>query len=115
MLDIMFFTIMSLLTLGSFAFILWFAYSMIKIETSSRKQVHMKHKINRSNFAKRINPHKPLRSVWVDHVNEQKQHEPIIYDCGVFAIERLYTKSKIATQHEENLKILQEFEDLYNN
>ncbi len=37
MLDIMFYTIMSLLTLGSFAFIVWFAYSMIKIETSSRK------------------------------------------------------------------------------
>ena len=86
MLDIMFYTIMSLLTLGSFAFIVWFAYSMIKIETSSRKQVHMKYKINRSNFAKRINPHKPLRSVWIDHVNEQKQYEPIIYDCGILTI-----------------------------
>ena len=72
-------------------------------------------KITKSNFDKRINPHKRVRSNWVRHVNDQKKLEPIIYDCGVFAIERLYTKSKIATQHEENLKILQEFEDLYNN
>ena len=72
-------------------------------------------KITKSNFAKRINPHKRVRSNWVGHVNDQKKYEPIIYDCGVFAIERLYTKSKVALQHEENLKILQEFEDLYNN
>ena len=75
----------------------------------------MKHKINRSNFAKRINPHKPLRSVWVDHCNEQKQHEPIIYDCGIFAIQRLSQKSDALKEHEETLQVLQEFEDLYNN
>ena len=72
-------------------------------------------KITKSNFAKRINPHKRVRSNWVGHVNDQKKLEPIIYDCGAFAIERLCQKSKVALQHEENLKILQEFEDLYNN
>ena len=72
-------------------------------------------KITKSNFAKRINPHKRVRSNWIAHTNEQKKLEPIIYDCGAFAIERLSQKSKVAIQHEENLKILQEFEDLYNN
>ena len=72
----------------------------------------MKTKITKVNFAKRINPHRRLRSSWVAHTNEQKQHEPIIYDCGIFAIERLRRKSETVT---ENLQILQEFEDLYNN
>jgi site-specific DNA-cytosine methylase len=70
----------------------------------------MKNKV--INFAKRINPHRRLRSSWVAHTNEQKQHEPIIYDCGIFAIERLRRKSETVT---ENLQILQELEDLYNN
>ena len=70
----------------------------------------MKHKV--INFAKRINPHRRLRSSWVAHVNEQRKDEPIIYDCGIFAIERLRRKSETVT---ENLEILQEFEDLYNN
>ena len=72
----------------------------------------MKCKITKVNFAKRINPHRRLRASWVAHTNEQKQHEPIIYDCGIFAIERLRRKSETVT---ENLQILQEFEDLYNN
>ena len=113
MLDIIFFTTMSLFTLGSFGFILWFAYSMIKIETSSRKQVHMKHKINRSNFAKRINPHKPLRSVWVNHVNEQKQYEPIIYDCGIFNIMKLSaSKHDTHKQINEVNKMFDSFKEL---
>ena len=70
----------------------------------------MKNKV--INFAKKINPHRRLRSSWVAHVNEQRKDEPIIYDCGVFAIERLRRKSETVT---ENLEILQEFEDLYNN
>lgn len=70
----------------------------------------MKNKV--INFAKRINPHRRLRSSWVAHENEQRKDEPIIYDCGIFAIERLRRKSETVT---ENLKILQEFEDLYNN
>ena len=70
----------------------------------------MKNKV--INFAKRINPHRRLRSSWVAHVNEQRKDEPIIYDCGIFAIERLRRKSETVT---ENLEILQEFEDLYNN
>tara|TARA_Y100000401_G_scaffold75899_1_gene61727 strand:+ start:189 stop:407 length:219 start_codon:yes stop_codon:yes gene_type:complete len=72
----------------------------------------MKCKITKVNFAKRINPHRRLRSSWVAHVNEQRKDEPIIYDCGIFAIERLRRKSETVT---ENLQILQEFEDLYNN
>ena len=72
----------------------------------------MKCKITKVNFAKRINPHRRLRSSWVAHENEQRKDEPIIYDCGVFAIERLRRKSETVT---ENLQILQEFEDLYNN
>ena len=72
----------------------------------------MKCKITKVNFAKRINPHRRLRSSWVAHVNEQRKNEPIIYDCGIFAIERLRRKSETVT---ENLQILQEFEDLYNN
>ena len=72
----------------------------------------MKTKITKVNFAKGINPHRRLRSSWVAHVNEQRKDEPIIYDCGVFAIERLRRKSETVT---ENLQILQEFEDLYNN
>ena len=70
----------------------------------------MKNKV--INFAKKINPHRRLRSSWVAHVNEQRKDEPIIYDCGIFAIERLRRKSETVT---ENLQILQEFEDLYNN
>ena len=70
----------------------------------------MKNKV--INFAKRNNPHRRLRSSWVAHVNEQRKDEPIIYDCGIFAIERLRRKSETVT---ENLQILQEFEDLYNN
>ena len=70
----------------------------------------MKNKV--INFAKKINPHRRLRSSWVAHVNEQRKNEPIIYDCGIFAIERLRRKSETVT---ENLEILQEFEDLYNN
>ena len=70
----------------------------------------MKNKV--INFAKRINPHRRLRSSWVAHVNEQRKNEPIIYDCGIFAIERLRRKSETVT---ENLQILQELEDLYNN
>ena len=70
----------------------------------------MKNKV--INFAKKINPHRRLRSSWVAHVNEQRKDEPIIYDCGIFAIERLRHKSETVT---ENLQILQEFEDLYNN
>ena len=70
----------------------------------------MKNKV--INFAKRINPHRRLRSSWVAHVNEQRKDEPIIYDCGIFAIERLRLTSETVT---ENLQILQEFEDLYNN
>ena len=70
----------------------------------------MKNKV--INFAKRINPHRRLRSSWVAHVNEQRKDEPIIYDCGIFAIERLRRKSETVT---ENLQILQELEDLYNN
>ena len=69
-------------------------------------------KITKGNFAKRMNPHKRVRSNWVRHVNEQRKDEPIIYDCGIFAIERLRRKSETVT---ENLQILQEFEDLYNN
>ena len=72
----------------------------------------MKCKITKVNFAKGINPHRRLRSSWVAHVNEQRKDEPIIYDCGIFAIERLRRKSETVT---ENLQILQEFEDLYNN
>ena len=72
----------------------------------------MKCKITKVNFAKRINPHRRLRSSWVAHENEQRKNEPIIYDCGIFAIERLRRKSETVT---ENLQILQEFEDLYNN
>ena len=72
----------------------------------------MKTKITKVNFAKRINPHRRLRSSWVAHENEQRKNEPIIYDCGIFAIERLRRKSETVT---ENLEILQEFEDLYNN
>ena len=72
----------------------------------------MKCKITKVNFAKRINPHRRLRSSWVAHVNEQRKNEPIIYDCGIFAIERLRRKSETVT---ENLQILQELEDLYNN
>jgi hypothetical protein len=72
----------------------------------------MKTKITKVNFAKGINPHRRLRSSWVAHVNEQRKDEPIIYDCGIFAIERLRRKSETVT---ENLQILQEFEDLYNN
>ena len=72
----------------------------------------MKCKITKVNFAKRINPHRRLRSSWVAHVNEQRKDEPIIYDCGIFAIERLRRKSETVT---ENLQILQELEDLYNN
>lgn len=72
----------------------------------------MKTKITKVNFAKRINPHRRLRSSWVAHENEQRKDEPIIYDCGIFAIERLRRKSETVT---ENLQILQEFEDLYNN
>ena len=70
----------------------------------------MKNKV--INFAKKINPHRRLRSSWVAHVNEQRKDEPIIYDCGIFAIERLRRKSETVT---ENLQILQELEDLYNN
>ena len=72
----------------------------------------MKTKITKVNFAKGINPHRRLRSSWVAHENEQRKDEPIIYDCGIFAIERLRRKSETVT---ENLQILQEFEDLYNN
>ena len=72
----------------------------------------MKTKITKVKFAKGINPHRRLRSSWVAHVNEQRKDEPIIYDCGIFAIERLRLTSETVT---ENLQILQEFEDLYNN
>ena len=71
-------------------------------------------KITKSNFAKRINPHRRLTSSWVAHVNEQKKHEPIIYDCGIFAM-KLYAPKSDAHKQMKNLKILQEFEDLYNN
>ena len=72
-------------------------------------------KITKSNFAKRMNPHRRVRSNWVGHVNDQKKLEPIIYDCGAFAIQRLSQKSKSLLEHEETLRVLQEFEDLYNN
>ena len=72
-------------------------------------------KITKGNFAKRMNPPKRVRSNWVRHVNDQKKLEPIIYDCGVFAIQRLSQKSKALLEHEETLRVLQEFEDLYNN
>ena len=72
-------------------------------------------KITKSNFAKRMNPHKRVRSNWVGHENDQKRLEPIIYDCGAFAIQRLSQKSKALLEHEETLRVLQEFEDLYNN
>ena len=67
------------------------------------------------NFAKRINPHKRVGSSWVAHVNEQKDFEPIIYDCGIFAIQRLKeNKTNALLEHQETLRVLQEFEDLYN-
>ena len=72
-------------------------------------------KITKSNFAKRINPHKRVRSSWVAHENEQKKQEPIIYDCGIFAIQRLRDSHNNALlEHQETLRVLQEFEDLYN-
>ena len=64
----------------------------------------MKHKV--INFAKRINPHRRLRSSWVAHTNEQKQHEPIIYDCGIFAIQRLSQKSDAKILFENHEKIV---------
>ena len=70
----------------------------------------MKCKITKVNFAKRINPHRRLRSSWVAHTNEQKQHEPIIYDCGIFAIQRLSQKSDVLKAHEETMKLLDELE-----
>ena len=75
----------------------------------------MKCKITKVNFAKRINPHRRLRSSWVAHENEQRKDEPIIYDCGIFAIQRLSQKSDALKEHEDTLQVLQDFEDLYNN
>tara|TARA_E500000318_G_C3559488_1_gene212739 strand:+ start:841 stop:1074 length:234 start_codon:yes stop_codon:yes gene_type:complete len=72
-------------------------------------------RFTKGNFAKKINPHKRVQSHWIAHVNEQKKYEPIIYDCGAFAIQRLNQKSKVLLEHEETLRVLQEFEDLYNN
>ena len=72
-------------------------------------------KITKGNFAKRINPHKRVSSSWVAHENEQKKQEPIIYDCGIFAIQRLRDSHNNALlEHQETLRVLQEFEDLYN-
>ena len=68
----------------------------------------MKNKV--INFAKRINPHRRLRSSWVAHVNEQRKNEPIIYDCGIFAIQRLSQKSDVLKAHEETMKLLDELE-----
>ena len=70
----------------------------------------MKCKITKVNFAKRINPHRRLRSSWVAHENEQRKNEPIIYDCGVFAIQRLSQKSDVLKAHEETMKLLDELE-----
>mgnify|MGYP003115414040 CR=1 FL=1 len=70
----------------------------------------MKCKITKVNFAKRINPHRRLRSSWVAHVNEQRKNEPIIYDCGIFAIQRLSQKSDVLKAHEETMKLLDELE-----
>lgn len=68
----------------------------------------MKHKV--INFAKRINPHRRLRSSWVAHENEQRKDEPIIYDCGIFAIQRLSQKSDALKEHEKTMKLLDELE-----
>ena len=70
----------------------------------------MKCKITKVNFAKRINPHRRLRSSWVAHENEQRKNEPIIYDCGIFAIQRLSQKSDVLKAHEETMKLLNELE-----
>ena len=70
----------------------------------------MKCKITKVNFAKGINPHRRLRSSWVAHENEQRKHEPIIYDCGIFAIQRLSQKSDVLKAHEETMKLLDELE-----
>ena len=70
----------------------------------------MKCKITKVNFAKRINPHRRLRSSWVAHVNEQRKNEPIIYDCGIFAIQRLSQKSDALKEHEVTMKLLDELE-----
>ena len=67
-------------------------------------------KITKGNFAKRINPHKRVRSNWVRHVNDQKKLEPIIYDCGIFAIQRLSQKSDALKEHEVTMKLLDELE-----
>ena len=70
----------------------------------------MKCKITKVNFAKRINPHRRLRSSWVAHENEQRKNEPIIYDCGIFAIQRLSQKSDALKEHEVTMKLLDELE-----
>ena len=70
----------------------------------------MKCKITKVNFAKGINPHRRLRSSWVAHENEQRKNEPIIYDCGIFAIQRLSQKSDVLKAHEETMKLLDELE-----
>ena len=70
----------------------------------------MKCKITKVNFAKGINPHRRLMSSWVAHENEQRKNEPIIYDCGIFAIQRLSQKSDVLKAHEETMKLLNELE-----
>lgn len=70
----------------------------------------MKTKITKVNFAKGINPHRRLRSSWVAHENEQRKNEPIIYDCGIFAIQRLSQKSDALKEHEVTMKLLDELE-----
>ena len=68
----------------------------------------MKNKV--INFAKKINPHRRLRSSWIAHENEQRKDEPIIYDCGIFAIQRLSQKSDALKEHEVTMKLLDELE-----
>ena len=70
----------------------------------------MKTKITKVNFAKGINPHRRLRSSWIAHENEQRKDEPIIYDCGIYAIQRLSQKSDALKEHEVTMKLLDELE-----
>ena len=71
----------------------------------------MKNKV--INFAKRINPHRRLRSSWVAHVNEQRKDEPIIYDCGIFNIMKLSAlKHDTHKQINEVNKMFDSFKEL---
>ena len=73
----------------------------------------MKTKITKVNFAKRINPHRRLRSSWVAHVNEQRKDEPIIYDCGIFNIMKLSApKHDTHKQINEVNKMFESFREL---